>query len=124
MITNNFIFSDLDGSQVTCEYKNGVFAPISGEVSDTYKRSTLQESWDALLADSTKIRDLKISINSNLPFEKVELVKNENNEVVDYIPLINYKTKIENGEALAVFGLEFEDIVSDLKSKNINVIIE
>jgi len=103
-IINTLIFSELDGSSITYEYSDGVFKPLSGEVGENYRKETIQESWDLLVADSHKLRDLKVLVNNNLPADKVELVKDEEGNIVDRMPLVQYKTKIVNGKAVAVFA--------------------
>ena len=123
-IINTLIFSELDGSSITYEYSNGVFKPLSGEVGEDYRAETIQESWDLLVADSHKLRDLKVLVNNNLPIDKVELVKDEEGNTVDKMPLVQYKTKIVDGKAVAVFASKDQEVADLLISKNISVIVE
>lgn len=123
-IVNTLIFSELDGSSITYEYSDGVFKPLSGEVGENYRKETIQESWDLLVADSHKLRDLKVLVNNNLPADKVELVKDEEGNTVDRMPLVQYKTKIVDGKAVAVFASKDQEVADLLVSKNISVIVE
>lgn len=125
-IINTYIFSDLDGSIVTCEYEDGVFTPIEGEiVGDKYKKENLKASWDELMSDSVRIRDFRLEIIDNLPAEKIEEVKDKDGNIIYANPLVNFEVKIDDEDKLvAIFDSKESLLVQELQEKELTVTIK